>query len=442
MSSLFSVVPPNEQEDAPMLKKLQAISKFVLRADAREIFQKLSGYTIIQGGRAEIFLHSIVNEFGQTIPPEAGQWICSQCGVSPQQLIDYAIQQAQKDPRGQNIDFSVFSFIVNFGPVLAQDLHLDSIWPNVQAAMIVSDRVKGTKIFDTNYPVKTVRTTRFILRYEIGYSESVSHMLFFLLGVNDAAMQPSQLQRCWPDVPESLLSVLESNKTVINLLNDYGKVFCNSLTKASNEKILHPTGTVLLQHGSTLHAAPRCTGPRIILFYSGSPKGYKRAYNPNVQYSASTLLCELIRHVWNDANPDSRRFLLTKVADYCANASGNLSERLAGNPVSFFCQLVRGKQNKKTLTKAMDEFLFYYPTFPRPGIVSVEGLKTIQNSKVLTFTVYDTMEVEGDEQQGQFEGTLVMNDGAEWELFDGTNGKFYDQDGVEVKCFVPDEGSK
>lgn len=246
-------------------------------------------------------------------------------------------------------------------------------------------------------------------------------------------------------MPESLLAVFETNKTVVKLLESYGKVFCDSLTKQSNERDVHNTGTVLLQEGSTVHAGPRCTGPRVIMFFSGTPKGQK-AYNPNVQYSASTLLCEMIRHVWNDVDTPSRVFLLAKVAYYAKQSKlDGLSERLSGNPVSEFCKLLEGK--KRSLKTAIAQFLLDFPTFPQPVIASVQGLQTADfdlgqgASKARKITIYDKMEMDDDDEpMGKYEGKLVMNDDAKWELFDGTNGKVYDYDGVEFKCFVSEDG--
>lgn len=140
-----------------MLQKLQDISYFVLRKDARKIYEKLDGYTAIQGGRHEIYFQPTLNENGQTVPPRAAEWICGYCNVTRQQVMDYAMQRAQKDPRGNNVDFSVFSIIVNFEACFQQDNHLDSLAPSVQCAMVLTDRVKGTIVYETNYPVEKVR---------------------------------------------------------------------------------------------------------------------------------------------------------------------------------------------------------------------------------------------------------------------------------------------
>jgi hypothetical protein len=169
----------------------------------------------IQGGRYEIFVQSThvpdTSVFDQTLQGMIDEWMAKHgkentktksAAALPKRhsprstsqtphyyynhsakevkqiILDYACRQARRDERfATNIsidegdasikeevfyEFNNFSLLVNYGPVPAQPPHIDSIHPNAQFGLIISNDARCTSTYSVPFSIKSARdlTTR------------------------------------------------------------------------------------------------------------------------------------------------------------------------------------------------------------------------------------------------------------------------------------------
>ena len=104
--------------------------------------------------------------------------------------------------------------------------------------------------------------------------------------------------------------ILNNDPLIPDLLSAYGVVFSvNPRSRGTVEQQRLRTGSLLRLPESVVHAGPAWDGFRAVLFFTASPTA-TAPYDPDVQYSASLLLCFLLVQLWADLSWDDRRRLL------------------------------------------------------------------------------------------------------------------------------------
>ena len=197
-------------------------------------------------------------------------------------LLKYAQSQALRDPRlakDKRISFKNFSLILTFGASNAQVEHIDLLAPGYQFGLILCDKCPSTS---------------FLLQEGISDITQLAHAVFGR---------------------EDLVKLFLDNKDAEQLIRDYGAVLQWTQEKLVQVKDL-ARGSLCSLAGSIKHAGPACRDSRAVLFFSGRHEGEGVDYNPDVQYSRSSLCQQLLALIWGDATKAQRQFLLELLARY------------------------------------------------------------------------------------------------------------------------------
>jgi len=213
-------------------------------------------------------------------------------------LLNYACSQALRDPRLASIDmvFQNFSLIVTIGRSNAQVEHIDLLAPGYQFGLMVSDESPGTSFLSENEP-----------------AEELSQYLPVVGGERD-----------------SVWKILMHNPTTHQLIKEFGAVL-----KVTQEKLVEvprlARGSLCSLPGGVKHAGPESRKSRAVLFFSGHAEGDGSNYNPDVQYSASSLWQHLLTEIWGQATEDERCYLLG-----CLGAYMDIEKKYNQSPWAHF----------------------------------------------------------------------------------------------------------
>eukprot|EP00522_Entomoneis_paludosa_P005082 CAMPEP_0172473804 /NCGR_PEP_ID=MMETSP1065-20121228/69039_1 /TAXON_ID=265537 /ORGANISM="Amphiprora paludosa, Strain CCMP125" /LENGTH=374 /DNA_ID=CAMNT_0013231981 /DNA_START=88 /DNA_END=1212 /DNA_ORIENTATION=- len=144
-------------------------------------------------------------------------------------------------------------------------------------------------------------------------------------------------------LPENLVHALHQSKDVQTLLRGYGDVLVSDEELKSAE--IHndnlPVGTVLCLPGSVVHAGPKSSTFRAVLFFSAWPKDSQSVaeYDPDTQYGSVFLSGRIVQLLWRQVGMDerARRYLLKKLYRYIRQGGATPKcERIRRNWASHF----------------------------------------------------------------------------------------------------------
>ncbi|CAB9520757.1 expressed unknown protein [Seminavis robusta] len=309
-------------------------------------------------------------------------------------ILEYAQNQARRDPRLTDMEFGNFSLICTYGKVEAQAPHIDLTLPNYQFGLILSGNSPGTLFCDTPNTFHRVEAV-------------VDH---------------------WQDMPPALMDAMRKDKDAKDLLQKFGSLLERGSTVPQQREKL-ATGSLLSLPGGVIHAGPASDGFRAVLFFSGWPKGSEAApYDPDfcrtVHTHARTLPFQI------------------------ASRSGQEDGKLAHNQqdMEHYIQQVSKWEYMGPRDPLSEPLTFpenEYATRSVPGLYTTfEGrdlrvivLQRKADGKIL-LRYPSPVKGGGDDCEGNNPSdkyVLEMNDD---ELFDGTNGRVLDNKRDEVKCFM------
>jgi len=318
---------------------------------------------IIEGERIEIFVDAIDKE--STCFDEI---VCAQLKTVPtaieakDYILNYCRLQAKMDPRlttdknNNKIDyeFQNFSLLVSLYRCPAQTPHIDLVLPNYQFGLFVSDGTEGTYFVEPT-----------------GQEDMHTNSL-------ETISTPDDVIHLWettdvfcdgqcPNVPPAVVNALKNHDAVPFLIGCFGNVLHpeQKLKARMITKKKIPVGTLASLPGSVVHAGPKTSGPRTILFFSGTPStGTIESYMPDSQYNGPTLATQIVSCLWisDGIGTYERAYLLRLLTRYIEQTTIRDVSRLLGEgSLNSFVKKIQSKRyGKKPGSKVpytRDEFI-------------------------------------------------------------------------------------
>jgi len=454
----------------PLLSKLDGVLKkpSVKRRLAQRLRAGDSSLRLIQAGRYEIFVQArnkASDAFDSLV--EGGNRFPEGFKSA---LLRFATEQARRDPRLQNgrYSFGNFSLIVNYDPVQPQAPHIDLLWPNFQFGLAVTDNIPGTLFREVGAHVATV----------------------------DDLLATWRAQG-WGEPPSALTAAMRKESRLRDLVREYGDVLapphsCSPRPSPSSARekeeaggmigsaVPIRAGTLLSLPGSVVHAGPRSSGFRAVMFFSAWPEGSDVAeYDPDTQYSSVLLCGHLVSLMWAQIGVgfSERLYLLRVLAGEIESCPVkdlwlHFSE---GEFAKFIKCIERGTFSKKRGDTRGDSRAAYIEKSARNaglctssipfglgpvGIdqknlvrVSVKGLEAEWGRRYHQVVVYRDQSGRiylrypslTPGQKRKIESWEGLDDGENYRLefkangrkgrmFDGENGTLFDSEGQKIKC--------
>lgn len=307
------IMPPSAGADIEALVHLKRFDSF-MHTYEKSIQEKLqiiasvdqdavTGIRTINMGRYEVFLNAhfkgcgMINyiiamseryhlwvaenpEHEETIPLSELEQLHHVVGEESVQqiresIVDFASARAKLDPRCcTGYRFQNHAMIISFGSVEKQVCHIDIGNPlHFQAGLVCTNGVHGTSEYEP--------------------------------GVTD-------LGQVWPFVPDGLQEKLKNIEETRVLLLQYGGLLSPEyrLVNKDTSKNLLPIGSTITMPGGVIHCGPASVGIRAILFFTATPVNDEEHYNPDNQYTRSTLIAEFLVHAWTTLDVEERTYLL------------------------------------------------------------------------------------------------------------------------------------
>jgi hypothetical protein len=292
----------------------------------------------------------------------------NECFTSPSEVKDailsYAKQQAKRDKRiggrnkKMNYIFDNFSLIVNYGLVGAQIPHIDTLLPNFQFGLVMTDESPVTIAYRATNQIKSVKDIR---------------------------------EHAWTDLPLSLETAMEKNRKLVERLINFGNVLSPELEPDSNidSTNSHPGGTLLALPGSEVHAGPECEKYRALLFFTACPHNdIKKKYDADTQFYASLLCCEFISQLWEKISRADRMYLLRRLVQYIEQTQHKGLEQYTSDDIlgTFLRVAVHGETMEQTSRyykrfsnrkSTLEDYIQYFATQEHP----ICKRRTKQNTK-------------------------------------------------------------
>ena len=425
----------------------------------------------IQSKRFEIFVRNAGDKgskFWDTAVRQRRKENAATClsATSTSRLLQYAESQARRDPRvctspHYDYKFSNFSLIVSYGSVPAQAPHLDLVGPNFQFILVLTDGSPSTNVYDLQEEdrIRLVKDLRQVWNKE-------------RLENHDGEMFPSNLVQVMQDSPD-----------IVDFLADYGDVLhSNAFIKAVEKRQDSlPAGTVLSLPGGVMHAGPASSCYRAVLFFSAVPMTktgpLTLEYNPDTQFGNVLLTGFLTQIVWRAVGitVKDRLYLLRRLAMFIRQADirTGWERHFYDSPnlkrvVQRMTRRIEYPELDEYLNRmaTQDDLVFYHielvgvkgdfqcvsdsrlHTSWEDGDWKVQVFRRDADGKVLLQYPEEQKEPEkreGDGWEGHESGNhyrLEMNRNARGALFDGTNGRLWDDEGKEIKCFLVEPSKK
>lgn len=232
----LGIVPPHRGadhlQDLPqfeMVEQLERLDDFLWQPGTLKKLLTMPGVREIQMNRYEIFMQATGKQ------TDAMDWALKEVSIDKQELVDFCISQAKRDPRTKHLtNFGNFSLIVNDEEVGNQYPHIDLLFPNFQFGLILTDQSPGTYVYKAR-PVETAR----------------------------------DLQKQW-NLSDRLVEIIDSSSEASTLLKHFGRVLSDNMERIWQPDY-YPRGTLLCLPGGVVHAGPR-SRPRSVVFFSGAPQ--------------------------------------------------------------------------------------------------------------------------------------------------------------------------
>ena len=189
--------------------------------------------------------------------------------------------------------FQNFAYIVSFGEVEQQDVHIDLSDENhIQLGMLCSP------IGDLTSEFRCV-------------DREFKHMT------------GDDLSTLWLDLPKGLQVKLDQFPEVQKLLDGFGPLLSPpSIKKVGQETDMVSFGTIISLPGRVMHCGPKVTKQnketktnlvRSILFFTGTPNDeVGSAYDSDTQYCRSTIIHDILLFSWPLLTKKEKKYMLTK----------------------------------------------------------------------------------------------------------------------------------
>ena len=191
-------------------------------------------------------------------------------------------------------DLQNFAYIVSFGDVEQQDVHIDLCDINhYQLAMLCS-------------PVGELTNEYRCTDSEFNHVEG------------------DNLTKLWVDLPPSLQVKLNKITEIQSLIDGFGPL----LSPPSIKLVWEPYdmvafGTMLLLPGRVMHCGPKVTRQnstvtgnnmlRSVMFLTATPKNnLASAYDSEIQYCRSPIIHDILLYSWPSLNAKEKKYMLTK----------------------------------------------------------------------------------------------------------------------------------
>lgn len=177
-------------------------------------------------------------------------------------------------------------------------------------------------------------------------------------------------------------------------------------------------------------------------------------YNPDTQYSAGLILCDLLIPIWPNLPTSDRRAMLTNLMrtmrkqTYPNELAGHIGE---GELHNFCASIVRARTDKrrfqiiaKTAKAPILKEQKSLETASAPGLwlTDAKGIDyRVQIFRLLNSPVDGAVCVQYIDSPTTWEGTVtgkpfqLTMDVDDGELFNGLNGTLRCDDGIEIPCF-------
>lgn len=432
--NIQGVVAPNTGHVAhPLLSVMSEClikKREVLHGMVHDPIKRMDGVEEIQGGRYELFIKAsgqssaAFDKLLEDMLEDNGGSISgfTDCVSIKKSILEYSVAQAKRDPRIGLFDyvFDNFSLIISFGNG-AQNMHIDLKYPLFQFSVVFTPGSPGTIVYRAKTRVDSV----------------------------------SDLEGGWSGMTPSLRSALQESDHIARLLLTFGDLLCPEIEQVQKLEDQH-TGTLNSLPGTVIHAGPGCLKPRVIEFFSATPRGMEN-YDPTIQHNAVTVVTEMAITVWNRVGVVDQKMLLDRIAEVVISATQRGHKDIGTMLDGVFGTLVKNlhtahkpaADRERRVGKILRQFLeanfklYRYPVEENEEIldkdmgpcVSVEGLcvwddgwapirlyRNAGGRVTLLFT--KTGEKEGDSSY------RLLQEGSRPSLFDGKNGKvvYWDKD--------------
>jgi len=357
-TALMKLVPPPPSQLSPSTLQSQFTLELLHRLDAvlrewdtEEYLVRLAhkgnnSVRLINAGRFEVFVAT------DGKGSEAFDWVAAKVAATSssandsttvtniynmvtatmvkQRILDFAKSQAKQADlsyRGNNYEFHNFALIINYVVCPQQIPHLDSIAPNSQFGLMITDQAPGTMWYTPKNDGGGTIQSAFDLR-------NAWHAQSLVAERNDDN-----------DVDDDdWMKIMHEDATCRNLLRRYGTVLSTHFHKYEHTTVA--TGSLMALPVGVVHAGPSYDRFRAVLFFTGHPTttctapedenqqqqqqqqckivdNQSKPYNPDVQQFDSILLSDMITSVWTQLTVQDREFLLKRLVDYLARAPSN-----------------------------------------------------------------------------------------------------------------------
>jgi hypothetical protein len=179
-----------------------------------------------------------------------------------------------------------FAYIVSFGPVKEQDVHIDLGNANeFQMAMLCTPQGELT----TEY---------------------------MCVDSHNAGEEGDNLSKLWKDMPAGLQAKLDKIEDIQPLLDGFGPLLSPEIKKVGQENSVVTFGDLLRLPGRVMHCGPKVTENeklRAVLFFTATPnQDLDLSYDSETQYCRSTIIHDILLHSWPYLTPEEKQYILIK----------------------------------------------------------------------------------------------------------------------------------
>lgn len=266
----IDVFSPETRREELLAESFEAFSRFVLE-EKRDwclgVIEKDNGNTVgaLQGGSEEfeVYRAVIADDHGA-----AAQWMREFHAQHPNyqsvfttcKLQQYMLQMCDRrsNARGerQYTKLGNFMFILAFGPANGQVRHIDSMNPNVQLCLYMSNDCPSTVVYSLEDP--PITNAQELLEHWETTTGTVPSLIQTIL----AKEAKRSLKSIWHAKYFGFWDTIDQHLLV------FGKLY-QAVSKALSLTV--DPGTMLIAGGNEVHSGPKTNGPRLFAFAIGIP---------------------------------------------------------------------------------------------------------------------------------------------------------------------------
>jgi hypothetical protein len=199
-------------------------------------------------------------------------------------IVEFAIEQA-RPMVGVNSSFQNFAYIVSYGKVAGQDVHIDLGKPgHCQMGMLCSPKGELTSEYKCDDTCNVVQ-------------------------------EGDKLSTIWEDLPPGIQAVIDGYPFIQKLLDGFGPLLSGRIEKMETSNMV-PFGTMLCLPGRVMHCAPEVTQKtqlRAVMFFTATPnEDQENAYSSETQYCRTTIIQDILVYTWPYIGTREKQYMLTK----------------------------------------------------------------------------------------------------------------------------------